>query len=285
MYESYWELSEPPFDNSPNPKFFYLSPEHEEALVRLVYTVRHRKGCGMLTGEYGCGKTTLSRALANRFGLQMALESVDDDNPWLEQFYAGTDGMRSFGLHLQLHFLATRFRAMRRMRAMGGSWVLDRTWYEDAEIFARGLFDQGYMSEADWRLYEQLYTELLHAPAARPPRLLLYLEGPLDTVLERIATRGRAGERETDPGYFAALHDRYARWIASFARCPVLRLDVREYDVVADPAAAEQVVARVRRQLEGELPQTELWPAGPPATSDTPLSSAQARRSRKARSA
>src|SRR5437867_10522539 len=66
MYEAYWELSEAPFDNSPNPKFFYLSPEHEEALVRLVYTVRHRKGCGMLTGEYGCGKTTLSRALIQR---------------------------------------------------------------------------------------------------------------------------------------------------------------------------------------------------------------------------
>ena len=66
MYEAYWELSEPPFDNSPNPEFFYLSPEHEEALVRLVYTVRHRKGCGMLTGEYGCGKTTLSRALIQR---------------------------------------------------------------------------------------------------------------------------------------------------------------------------------------------------------------------------
>src|SRR5207302_11497339 len=66
MYEAYWELSEPPFDNTPNAKFFYLSPEHEEALVRLVYTVRHRKGCGMLTGEYGCGKTTLSRALIQR---------------------------------------------------------------------------------------------------------------------------------------------------------------------------------------------------------------------------
>jgi len=66
MYETYWGLKEPPFDNSPNPKFFYLSPEHEEALVRLMYAVRQRKGCAMLTGEYGCGKTTLSRALIQR---------------------------------------------------------------------------------------------------------------------------------------------------------------------------------------------------------------------------
>src|SRR2546426_9512138 len=66
MYEASWELAESPFDNSPIQKFFSLSPDHEEALVRLVYTVRHRKGCGMLTGEYGCGKTTLSRALIQR---------------------------------------------------------------------------------------------------------------------------------------------------------------------------------------------------------------------------
>jgi general secretion pathway protein A len=66
MYETYWGFSEPPFDNSPNPKFFYLSPEHEEALVRLMYAVRQRKGCALLTGEYGCGKTTLSRALIQR---------------------------------------------------------------------------------------------------------------------------------------------------------------------------------------------------------------------------
>ncbi len=64
--EAYWELSEPAFDNSPNQKFFYPSPQHEEALIRLEYAVRHRKGCALLTGEDGCGKTMLVRRLLHR---------------------------------------------------------------------------------------------------------------------------------------------------------------------------------------------------------------------------
>ncbi len=214
-----------------------------------------------VAGMIGSGKTTLSKALAARFGMQLALESVDDDNPWLAKFYAGPEGMRAYGMHLQLHFLATRFASMRKMRAKGGSWVLDRTWYEDAEIFARGLSEQGFMSPDDWTLYKRLYAELLHAPAARPPRLLIYLHGPLETILERIATRGRPNERDADPAYFAALHGRYERWVGTFRKCKLLRLDVREYDLIADPTAADQIAALVRRELEGEIPQTELWPA------------------------
>src|ERR1041385_6438450 len=113
-----------------------------------------------VAGMVGTGKTTLARALAERFGLQIALESVDADNPWLESFYGSRDDMRAYALHLQLHFLATRFPNMRRMRGLGGSWVLDRTWYEDCEIFARGLFEQGLMTQDEWLLYRRLYAEL-----------------------------------------------------------------------------------------------------------------------------
>jgi deoxyadenosine/deoxycytidine kinase len=146
------------------------------------------------------------------------------------------------------------------MLGTGGSWVLDRTWYEDAEIFARGLYEQGYMSSEDWTLYQQLYGELLHAPAARPPRLLVYLHGPVETIIERIATRGRPKERDTAPDYWHELHARYERWIAAFTHCPVLRLDVREYDLLADPGAIEDVAARVGAAVGSDLPQTELWP-------------------------
>ena len=216
-----------------------------------------------VAGMVGTGKTTLTRALARRFGLQMALESVDDENPWLTSFYGpAPEAQHEYALRLQLHFLATRFHAMRRMRAAGGGWILDRTWYEDAEIFARGLADAGVLSPHEHALYERLYVELLTGPAARPPRLLIYLHGSLDLVVARIGQRGREAERDMPPSYWKTLHARYERWIAGFRRCPVLRLDISEYDLLRDPVAIDDIAATVRRRLEPEIPQTELWPAG-----------------------
>ncbi len=63
MYRSYWGLSTAPFENVPRQDVFYESPQHEEALVRLVYAVEHKKGLAVLTGEVGSGKTTISRVL------------------------------------------------------------------------------------------------------------------------------------------------------------------------------------------------------------------------------
>ncbi len=63
MYEGYWKLREKPFRNTPNPRYLYVSQGHEEALTRLLYAVAERKGGMLLTGDYGCGKTLMSRVL------------------------------------------------------------------------------------------------------------------------------------------------------------------------------------------------------------------------------
>lgn len=63
MYEKYWRLGEKPFENAPDPRFVYYSKKHEEALMRMMYAVKEEKGAGMLTGEYGSGKTLLSRII------------------------------------------------------------------------------------------------------------------------------------------------------------------------------------------------------------------------------
>ena len=86
MYLDYWGLKEPPFSNVPDRNCFYQSNQHEEALVRLLYAVEHRKGAAMLTGEVGSGKTTISRVLMTRLSKEFydvksvvnpALNSVD----------------------------------------------------------------------------------------------------------------------------------------------------------------------------------------------------------------
>ncbi len=66
MYKEYWALKEMPFENAPNPKFYFSSPQHEEGLSRLLYGIRQHKGALMVTGEIGCGKTLLSRSLVGR---------------------------------------------------------------------------------------------------------------------------------------------------------------------------------------------------------------------------
>ncbi len=63
MYEKYWGLAEKPFENTPDPRFMYYSKKHEEALTRMLYAIKEEKGAAMLSGEYGSGKTVLSRII------------------------------------------------------------------------------------------------------------------------------------------------------------------------------------------------------------------------------
>ncbi|MCC7429649.1 AAA family ATPase [bacterium] len=87
MYLDYWELQIKPFDNTPDPKFFFFGREHEEAFLRLVYTIKENKGAFLLTGEYGCGKTTLIRTLiqecifSGNFEMAFLGNPVWKDNP------------------------------------------------------------------------------------------------------------------------------------------------------------------------------------------------------------
>ena len=62
-YEEYWGLSEPTFENTPDPRFYFPSTKHQESVRRLMYGVSARKGAVLLSGEIGCGKTVLSREL------------------------------------------------------------------------------------------------------------------------------------------------------------------------------------------------------------------------------
>lgn len=83
MYETYWNLKEMPFENTPDPRFLYRSRQHEEALARMLYIIRYRKGAGLLTGVFGCGKTLLVQALLDEIN-QEKYKTAIINNPQLD---------------------------------------------------------------------------------------------------------------------------------------------------------------------------------------------------------
>lgn len=83
MYEQYWGLTEKPFENTPDPRFTYYSQQHEEALARMMYAVHGRKGAALLTGDYGCGKTLLSRVLWDELQKEHLYQTVSILDPRL----------------------------------------------------------------------------------------------------------------------------------------------------------------------------------------------------------
>ena len=99
MYLEYWGLKEFPFENVPNPKFMYYSEEFEEALIRLLYAVDRKKGTVLLTGEVGCGKTTLSRVFIQRLSEGRSDISLIT-NPSLDPYDFLKEILHQFGLNL-----------------------------------------------------------------------------------------------------------------------------------------------------------------------------------------
>ncbi len=77
MYATFFRLRELPFHNTPDPRFFYATPDHEEALASLIYTVQERRGFAMLTGEVGTGKTLVSRMMLRHFGSRIVFASLN----------------------------------------------------------------------------------------------------------------------------------------------------------------------------------------------------------------
>lgn len=83
MYQSYWDLKEKPFENTPDPKYIFYSQQHKEAVARMLYVVREHKGAALLTGEYGSGKTLLSRVLSDELKQEKAYQAAFILNPRL----------------------------------------------------------------------------------------------------------------------------------------------------------------------------------------------------------
>jgi deoxyadenosine/deoxycytidine kinase len=196
-----------------------------------------------IAGNIGSGKTTLTQLLARHYQWEVALEPVDG-NPYLEEFYKD---MPKWAFHLQVYFLHSRFQQMSRILQDGKSTIQDRSIYEDAQIFAENLYENGILSDRDYANYRGLYEAM--EPFIKPPNLLIYLRADIPTLVGQIEKRGRSYESSIRIDYLKSLNKQYERWIDSYSNSKLLIIDVSNIDFVNK----REDFAAILEKVEGEV--------------------------------
>ena len=105
------------------------------------------------------------------------------------------------------------------------------------------------MSARDYGVYQDLYHIL--ASLLPPPNLMVYLRATVDTLMDRIAKRGREYETGISREYLARLNSLYENWMNNFDQCPVLIINSDDLDLVSSSEHIEQVVRWVQNKLTG----------------------------------
>lgn len=200
-----------------------------------------------IAGNMGTGKSTLVDFLAKTYGI-MPFYEPNDENPYLGDFYKD---MKRWAFQSQLYFLSNKFRLHQELDRQPGVVALDRTIFEDAEIFATALHQMRKISKRDWATYQGMYGAILDA--IKPPDLLIYLRCSMRTLRKRIRLRGRAMERDVPLAYLKRLERLYEEWIASYKMSDVLVLETDKLDYIHDLVHRLDVMERIEAVLPDEI--------------------------------
>jgi deoxyadenosine/deoxycytidine kinase len=175
-------------------------------------------------GCIGVGKTTLTHLLSQTLSARTVLEVVEE-NPFLPEFYKDKV---AHAFKTQMFFLLSRFKQQEQLLQgdlFQGAVVSDYLFDKDR------IFAELTLKPSELSLYDQIFRAL--SSQVRSPDLVIYLHAPMDTILERIARRGRSFEKDIDPGYLHDLVAAYGRFFSSYDQAPVLMIDTSDLNFPA----------------------------------------------------
>ena len=200
-----------------------------------------------IAGNMGSGKSTLVEFLSRTYDIAPFYEP-NEQNPYLADFYGD---MQRWAFQSQLYFLGNKFRLHQELDRQEGVVALDRTIFEDAEIFATALFQMRKISRRDWETYQGFYHAILDA--IRPPDLMIYLRCSMRTLRQRIKLRGRAMEQDVPLAYLRRLDRLYEQWISNYRMGEVLVLETDRLDYINDVIHRLDVMQRIEAMLPVEI--------------------------------
>ena len=167
----------------------------------------------VVEGPIGAGKTSLARALADYLDADALLEAPEQ-NPFLSRFYGD---MPRFALPTQLNFL---FQRVDQIRGLSQLDLFRRATVADFLFDKDRLFARLNLSDDEFALYDKMYSHL--KPQTPAPDLVIYLQAPVATLLERVHRRGVDYERAIPEQYLARLADAYSRYFYQYEDAPLL---------------------------------------------------------------
>jgi len=175
-----------------------------------------------VAGNIGSGKTTLAQLLSKHLGFQAHFEEPET-NPYIQDFY---NDMQRWAFHLQIYFLNHRLKHILNFQKKQLNVILDRTLYEDAEIFAHNLHNMNLLSTRDYENYLELYNLIIEL--VPPPDLVIYLKASISTLVEQIQQRSRPYEENIRIDYLKKLNDRYNEWFHGYNKGKKLEINIDE---------------------------------------------------------
>lgn len=190
----------------------------------------------VIEGPIGSGKTTLARMLADKFSVELLSEKAEA-NPFLTRFYQ--DAQR-YALPTQLFFLFQRSRQIEDMaqRDMFSQPTISDFFLEKDPLFARLNLD-----EEEYSLYHQIYQHLqLKAPK---PDLVVYLQTPVDALMDRIEERNISYEQDMPREYIARLAEAYSEFFHGYNASPLLIVNNEKLNITKDPEAFNLLIERI----------------------------------------
>jgi len=185
-----------------------------------------------IEGPIAAGKTTLSKLLAERFGVVPVLEDLD--NPFLAAFYREP---QTYRLAVQLYFLVVRHRAQGELARLLDS---EKSVVADFSLWKDLVFARVNLAKPEMKAYERMWSVL--SQDAVMPDLVVWLDAPEEFLFDRIWRRGRRYEQSIPMAYLERLRKGYAEFFESWDGCDVVKIRSDRYDFEHDEGHAERVI-------------------------------------------
>ena len=188
------------------------------------------------------GKTTLCRRLAEKFNYDLLLEAPSE-NPFLSRFYSNP---RQYAFQTQVQFLLHRAEQLRSLKQED---LFEQVKVADFLIDKDRLFAQLNLDHDEFELYLKIYKHLtIDAPI---PDLVIYLQAPVETLLQRIRKRNITCEQSITPSYLNRINEAYTRFFHFYNGSPLLIINASEIDVINNERDFLELVTRIQSNITG----------------------------------